>query len=277
MTGRSGRLVAPLARRRPQLKEKGKTRPYKQIARRLPVGSGVLGAVPKGKQFLGAATSGKQKQTAIDEYCKAMRGTTETFKDGHRANSTAKEHDMYARLINCWAERSGFGTYVVEREDAAAEPPTVRAAVDEETGVPKVLKPEMIVGMLLEMATGDKNMPKGGHPDDLARLASTDEKNLAGPRAAWKRKKGEYGYGPHSDEPWSLQAIEKRIYALRDFYARELKGTHLDDPASDPLVTGTLAALVLLIGRKPMHVPQVSATRAIRARQASARARGTQR
>ena len=30
------------------------------------------------------------------------------------------EHDMYMRLINCWAERSGFGTYVVPREGADA-------------------------------------------------------------------------------------------------------------------------------------------------------------
>ena len=50
---------------------------------------------------------------------------------------------------------------------------------------------------------------------------------LAGPRTAWKRKQGEYGYGAYGDEPWSLQSMEKRIYALRDFYARELKGTYM--------------------------------------------------
>ena len=52
--------------------------------------------------------------------------------------------------------------------------------------------------------------------------------------------------------------MEKRVYALRDFYKRELQGTTTDDPASDPLVTGTLKALVLLIGRKAMHVLRVS-------------------
>ena len=52
--------------------------------------------------------------------------------------------------------------------------------------------------------------------------------------------------------------MEKRVYALRDFYKRELEGSSIDDPASDPLVTGTLKALVLLIGRKAMHVPRVS-------------------
>ena len=49
--------------------------------------------------------------------------------------------------------------------------------------------------------------------------------------------------------------MEKRVYAIRDFYKRELKGTSFDNPGFDPLVTGTLKALVLLIGRKAMHVP----------------------
>ena len=45
----------------------------------------------------------------------SARRDGETFKEGHRATSTALEHDMYMRLINCWCERSGFGTYVVPR------------------------------------------------------------------------------------------------------------------------------------------------------------------
>ena len=87
------RLVAPLARRRTQLKEKAKVRPHKQIAKRLPAGSGVLGAVPKGKDYT-SATKGGKKETDVDAYCQAVRGATETFKDGHRATSTALEHDM---------------------------------------------------------------------------------------------------------------------------------------------------------------------------------------
>ena len=53
------------------------------------------------------------------------------------------------------------------------------------TGELRVLKPEMVVGMLLEMATGDENAPKGGHPDDLARMASSEAKNICGPRRKW--------------------------------------------------------------------------------------------
>ena len=69
--------------------------------------------------------------------------------------------------------------------------------------------------------------------------------------------RGEFGFGPYSDEPWSLQAMEKRLYAMRDFYKRELKGTEIDNPGHDDLVEGTRAALVLLIGRKATHVPKV--------------------
>ena len=84
-------LVAPLARRRTQLQEKAKYRPEKKIARRLPAGAGALAKIPKGKDFKRAG----RKQTDITAYCKAVRGATETFKDSHRAMSTAVEHDMY--------------------------------------------------------------------------------------------------------------------------------------------------------------------------------------
>ena len=61
-------------------------------------------------------SGGGAVQKQIDKYCTAMRRSTQTFKDGHRAASTASEHDMYVRLVSCWAERSGFGTYAVERK-----------------------------------------------------------------------------------------------------------------------------------------------------------------
>ena len=98
-TGMPGEcLVAPLARRRTQLKEKGKTRDNKQMVKRLPAGSGALGAVPKGKDFT-SSTGGKEKMD-LDGYCNAMRGAMETFKEGHRATSTATEHDKTARTCS---------------------------------------------------------------------------------------------------------------------------------------------------------------------------------
>ena len=92
-------LLAPLARRRTQLKEKGVTRPHSKIAPRLPAGSSDLAGLPKGRDFMRKKKSGGgavQKQ--IDKYCKAMRRSTHTFKEGHRATSTAAEH--YVRTLN---------------------------------------------------------------------------------------------------------------------------------------------------------------------------------
>ena len=65
----SERLVAPLARRRLKLKEKGKVRPHKQIARRMPAGSSALGSVPKGNDYA-SAQSGKKQKTDVAAYCK---------------------------------------------------------------------------------------------------------------------------------------------------------------------------------------------------------------
>ena len=71
---------------------------------------------------------------------------------------------MYMRLINCWAERSGFRTYVVPREGAEA-------------------------------------------------MASLPRCVLLGMRrwTSHKRKRGEFGFGPYSDEPRSLQSMGKRV------------------------------------------------------------------
>ena len=45
-------LVAPLARKRKHLEQKGATRPHKAIAGRLPAGSAELHSVPKGKDYV---------------------------------------------------------------------------------------------------------------------------------------------------------------------------------------------------------------------------------
>jgi hypothetical protein len=70
-----------------------------------------------------------------------------------------------------------------------------------------------------------------------------------------RRTAGKYGTAPHAEEPWSLQAYQKRVYALRDTYATGLKGTTIDNPAWDAAVCGVLGALSRLLGKKPQHVP----------------------
>ena len=59
----------------------------------------------KGKDYT-SAKKGKKKHTDIDAYCQAVRGATETFKDGHRATSTAlNSYSSHAH------EHDGRGTY----------------------------------------------------------------------------------------------------------------------------------------------------------------------
>ena len=87
-----------------------------------------------------------------------------------------------------------------------------------------------------------------------------------------RRKAGKFGQGAYADEPWSLQSFQKRVYAVRDFYGIELKGTMLDNPGWHDAVCGVLGALARLIGKKPLHVPQVSGCM-----RASARKKGTPR
>ena len=37
-----------------------------------------------------------------------------------------------------------------------------------------------------------------------------------------RRKACKYGSGAYADEPWSLQAYQKRVYALRDTYGTKM-------------------------------------------------------
>ena len=59
-------LVAPLARRRTQLREKGKVRAHKHITRRLPAGASALASVPKGMDF--ASSSGAMSSFDVDAW-----------------------------------------------------------------------------------------------------------------------------------------------------------------------------------------------------------------
>ena len=92
------------------------------------------------------------------------------------------------------------------------------------SGEKKVVKPQMLVGYLLQMAVGGESTPKGGHPADLAARAAMEVASACGLRSHMKRRKGKFGYGAYADESWSLQAFQKRVYAVRDVYGVELKG-----------------------------------------------------
>ena len=61
------------------------------------------------------------------------------------------------------------------------------------------------------------------------------------PKHEQQRTEGEYGYGGYKDEPWSMQALEKRIYAVRDFYKNVLKGMEHENPGEAQSVCDALA------------------------------------
>ena len=55
-----------------------------------------------------------------------------------------------------------------------------------EDGTPKVLKPQMLIGYLLEMSVGSKSTPKGGHAADLAARAAMEVATACGLRSKMK-------------------------------------------------------------------------------------------
>ena len=77
------------------------------------------------------------------------------------------------------------------------------------------------------------------------------------PKSEHRRSEGQYGFGAYKDEPWSMQALEKRIYSVRDFYKHSLKGVEHDNPAEAQSVKDALAMLRLIVGYQATHVPKV--------------------
>ena len=103
----------------------------------------------------------------------------------------------------------------------------------------KVMPAEALVGMLLAMGTGASNAPKGGL-DELLEAALKGDLQLP-------ERNGKFGNGAYKDEPWSIVAMRKRIYAVRAFYEFHLEGEKVpreEQPGYDPTVCGTLNQLV---------------------------------
>ena len=123
-------------------------------------------------------------------------------------------------------------------------------------GVAKIMPPAALVGMLLAMGSGAKSTPKGG----LTELLDAALRGDLQPEAS-----GKFGEGAYKEEPWSIVAMRKRIYAIRSFYEFHLKDAHHTKemhPGWNEEVTGTLNSFALLLGTKPQHVPKVRAMEA---------------
>ena len=118
-------------------------------------------------------------------------------------------------------------------------------------GKMKVMLPEMVVGMLLEMVTGSETTPKGG----LKELLAVHEAAARGEMVEVKEKTGAFGRGAYADEPWSCVAIRKRLTTVRKFYEANLEGVKEEvNPAWQPMVTSTMVSITLLVGIGSKHV-----------------------
>ena len=168
-------LIAESQRLKAKLMLKGKYRPDKMVTRKMPDGAGLLAHVPVRRQGIDNAVADK-------EYCSAIDKVSEVFGRQKRANSTAAEHKMYMRMIDGWLVRKGFGSYVEAELDDHGELVAVHARRTA-SGEIKVMQPQMIIGYLLEMASGSKDTPKGGHVSDLLARAGHEAVTACGPRS----------------------------------------------------------------------------------------------
>ena len=117
----------------------------------------------------------------------------------------------------------------------------------------KVMLPEMLVGLLLEMVTGSEFTPKGG----LTKLLAAHEVGEPMPE-----RSGKYGEGCYKDECWSITAIRKRVTAVRKFYELHLEGIkEVVNPGWHSIVKGTMVSIMLLLGEEAQHVRDEARTR----------------
>ena len=129
-----------------KLQTKGKVRPHKMVSKKMPDGStAALTELPK-RLATGAA--------AEKAYCDAIDKVSGVFSRQRRSVSTAQEHMQYMRLFEGYLVRKKHGSYVSIVLDEHGMLTEVHAKISAETGEIKVIPPQMLIGWLLEMASG---------------------------------------------------------------------------------------------------------------------------
>ena len=138
----------------------GKYLPTASVMKLMPAGTGSLNEVPTLERYL--RTSGGNRELAIKQYSAAIRDVTRVFGRVHQTNETLEEHDRYMVWIAAWAQISRFGEFVEIDESLKPGADGYLKPKLNEDGSQRVVLPEMLTGMLLEMASGAKSTPKGG-------------------------------------------------------------------------------------------------------------------
>ena len=147
-------LVAEAQQLKAKLMLKGKWRPEKMVRKKMPDGAGLLAKVPQRRRGKGADDAAADK-----DYCDAIDKVSSVFGAQKRSNSTAAEHKMYVRMIDGWLVRKGFGSYVESEVDKYGQLVAVHPRRTA-SGEMKVVKPQMLIGYLLEMAGRAARTPR---------------------------------------------------------------------------------------------------------------------
>ena len=148
-------LVVGAAQLKARLTQKTACRPTEMTRRKMPNATGLLEQLPVRDP---SAPAGEQ--AANKKYMAEIDGVAHAFGGQKRSQGTEDECLKYVMAVEAWLVRSKFGSYFIPEHDADGRLAAVRPQRDQ-TGELKVVPEQLIVGMLLEMATGSKNAPKG--------------------------------------------------------------------------------------------------------------------
>jgi hypothetical protein len=251
----------PHARLKAKLSTKAEMRPKASIIGRMPAGALTMTdeRLPSRKDVHQFGELGDAAGDA--RYAEAIRNRSECFAHEHRSMNTAIEHERNALSFEDYLVEAGHGSYFVQLEDVPLGMGSVvlqssKAGGSGDAAV-KVVSAELIVAYLQAKYTNDETAPKGGlrrlGKGSPARAMTAQRKQLCGDSSKWKENGVQF-----ADEPYSMQAYDKMVYGIRDTYKRCLRGTAMENPADDPLVSGFHSGLRRVLGYKPQHVPKVS-------------------
>ena len=160
-------LEARTAHVKSQLTLKGAIRSTAKMQKVMASGAMDLTEMPRRLDFADG-------EDGMAQWCDEVDERSGTFCKSQRASLTSEEHDRYMWIFNEYLKRQGHGSFVV-RTDAAVgvtlAPRTsstglLAPTVDEATGKINVVKPQMLVAYVLDMACGSPETPKGGHALD---------------------------------------------------------------------------------------------------------------
>jgi len=172
----------------------------------MPAGSETLESLPVVRPGTSPAdlVRSEPNEDELHEYCVAIRRTARVFAKAHVKKGTLAEHDQYTVWVAMYMQLSGFGTFVIvddskdPGERGFVAPVGVHGGRVREGELAKVMRAEVLVGMLLAMGAGHKSTPKGG-------LNGLLEAALRGELT--EEPSGKFGDGAYKDEPWSIVAL----------------------------------------------------------------------